>query len=113
MALPAQIRGIREDKREKLAKLATRPHDMPPCCDCHKPGDPLVAGYDDCWRCIPCNAMHAAAVLRESGNSAPNESENRPGVVAVPKPEQETARQARAKRILEKYGVERRGASWS
>ena len=83
---------------------------MPVCVDCRaQPQSAAVAGYDGKWRCLRCNEIHAAAVLRESGNSAPNASEDRPFVSA--KQTSRTAeerRQERAKKMLEKYGITKR-----
>jgi hypothetical protein len=85
---------------------------MPVCVDCHKLASPSVSGYDAKWRCLACNQLHAAAVLRESGDSAPNASEHRPGVPITHDEAKEKKRQTHAKRMLEKYGVAQKNR-WS
>lgn len=104
------VRGVREDKKRRLDDGATRPSDMPLCVDCrHVTQGAAVAGYDGQYRCLACNEAHAKAVLRESGDSAPNASEERPGRPAAPEGEAAKARrEARVKATLEKYGVAKR-----
>jgi hypothetical protein len=112
MKLTPQVKGIREDKRQKIARHATRPQDMPACALCMRQiMGAAVQGYDGRWRCLACNDVHATEVLHESGDAAPNESENQPGLAAAKTPEAtERRRQARAAAILEKYGVTKKGA---
>ena len=112
MALTKQVKGVREDKRETVDKHATRPEDMPACVDCMRPQDPLVLGYDGKWRCLKHNAAHTHDVLRESGNAAPMPSDDQRGKPAEVSASAEAARQAHAKRILDKYGVVRRTPEW-
>jgi hypothetical protein len=111
MARPSivrQVRGIRKDKESRVAKFAVRPQDMPACVDCHRQIDPMVAGYDGKWRCLKHNDAHTSAVLRESGDASPNESENRPGVAVKHDEIADAKRKKRASEMLEKYGIERK-----
>ena len=114
MALTKQVKGVREDKREKFDQRATRPQDMPACVDCVPPGpaDPMVQGYDGKWRCMLHTRLHNEAVFRESGNAAPVPSDDQRGKRAEVSASAEAARQAHAKRILDKYGVTRRTPEW-
>jgi hypothetical protein len=73
---------IREDKRAALERRVVRPEDLEPCVGPASKilcayGDNLVRikGYDDKWRCVPCNQLHGEMVFRESGNSAPTPSD--------------------------------------
>jgi hypothetical protein len=108
--LTKQVRAAHPRKLKKLERNATRPQDMPCCATCLKPiRDVAICGYDSRWRCCPCNEAHTKDVFRESGESAPLPSEDRP----FKTPEQEAAgaaakREARVKTMLERYGVTKR-----
>jgi hypothetical protein len=112
MALTKQVRGVHKSKEQSVANHATRQQDMPVCVDCRKVASPAIGGYDSKWRCLECNQLHVEYVLRESGNSAPNDSENRPGRPIAHDADVEANRKSRAARIMEKYGVQRHNIVW-
>ena len=104
MSVVKQVRGVKPSVARRLARGATRQQDMPPCSDCGKiPVGASVSGYDGKWRCLKCNDIHAISVLRESGNAAPNASEETISTTAPRR--DDSSRQRRAKEILAKYGV--------
>ena len=70
-----------------------------------------IAGYDGKWRCLPCQELHTADVLRESGESAPVASDEVKHFAARVDEAKEKRRQERAARMVEKYGAQRR--KWS
>ena len=110
MGLTEKTWPLREDKAKKLARDATPQKDMPPCPDCLKQIIGVaVAGYDGVFRCLKDNALHYAAVLRESGESAPLPSDESKMKNAAPEPEEaRKKRDARVKDTLERYGVTKR-----
>jgi hypothetical protein len=96
-------RGPRADKLAVLEKNAIRPEDVPPCSDCGKPADPAIRGYDSKWRDLRCNETHMDSVLGESGDSAPNASEDKSATtIAVPKGM--TGVEARRAAIIDQFG---------
>jgi hypothetical protein len=106
MALVQQVKGIHPAKIPTVEKGVTRPQDMPACVDCFRPVQgAAVAGYDGKWRCLACNRIHGEAVLLESGESAPNASEERPGRIIGHDETAETKRKKRASAMIEKYGI--------
>ena len=108
--LTKQVRSAHPRKLARLERNATRTQDMPCCATCLKPiRDVAISGYDARWRCCPCNEAHTKDVLRESGESAPTPSEERPFKTGAEEAAEKVAkREARIKNMLEKYGVVRR-----
>lgn len=100
--LTAGVRLPRADKLQVLERHAVRPQDIEPCVDCFVPADPAIRGYDKKWRCLKCNQTHMDAVLGESGDSAPNDSEDMTKTTLAVKPGQ-VGNDAR-KAILDRFG---------
>lgn len=104
-------RGVSPLKVKRLARGETRPEEMPPCATCLKLiMGAAVSGYDNKWRCLPCNAVHYREVFRESGESAPLPSDDTSSThtSAAFGRAHEAKRQAKAKAVLDKYGLARR-----
>lgn len=110
------VKGINPSKQKKFDRNRTRQQDMPVCAGpCGRQVfAAAVQGYDGKWRCLTCNDLHAAEVLHESGDSAPNASEHSPGRAAdAIDPRHAAERSKHAARMLERYGVTKRRRDWA
>ena len=111
-ALTKQVRLPSPAVQKRLERGVTRQADMPKCVDCETQiVGAAIAGFDGQWRCLQHNELHNEAVLQESGDSAPNESENIKHFSARVDEAKEKRRQEKAAKILDKYGVAKR--KWS
>jgi hypothetical protein len=112
MAITKQVRLPSPAIQKRLERGVTRQQDMPKCVDCETQiTGAAIAGFDGRWRCLKHNELHNEAVLQESGDSAPNESENIKHFAARVDEAKEKARKKKADAMLEKYGVGKR--PWS
>jgi hypothetical protein len=96
--------------QKRLERNRTRPQDMPKCVDCDAQTKGVaISGYDGKWRCWSHNDQHNAAVLRESGEAPPLPSDETIPLPARIDAMKEKARQDRAAKVLDKYGLTKRG----
>ena len=103
-----QVVGLKPHKQRKLDRGVTRQEDMPPCATCMRIiYGAAIQGYDGRWRCLKCNQAHIADVFRESGESAPLPSDDTSLSHTSAKFDaaHDAKRKAKAKAILDKYGV--------
>lgn len=78
-------KAAREVQRGELPKCVGTP--MQPCGVI---ADPAIKGYDDRYRCFPCNDIHSELVFQESGDSAPGAT--KPRFISVKEKPEDRAR---------------------
>jgi hypothetical protein len=117
---------MNKQRKARLEQRLMRLEDVEPCPVCRKPADPAIKGYDGAWRCVICHVAHCDMVNMESGDTAPNLSEETKPLTVTgrtleekraavhtlrgsesewPKKNYHETEDARRERILEKFGV--------